>query len=106
MKDEEYILCSAIHYNDGKEHVHQPKNIAEGIVIAGRRHHNCITTLAALMGDGYDKKLAGRDGQGFLTNTDRFVTRKEAYIIAEKAQQLLHRMHDKTNPILISEDVW
>ena len=106
MEDKEYILCSAIHYNDGKEHVHQPKNITSGIVIAGRRHHNCITTLSALVGDEYDKKLAGRDAQGFITNTDRFVTRKEAYIIAEKAEQLLHNMHDKTNPILISEDVW
>ncbi len=105
-KLKEYILCSAIHYNDGKQYVHQAKNITVGIVVAGRRHHNCITTLSALLGDQYDKKLAGRDVQGFLTNTDRYVTRKQGYVIALRAGQLLHNMHDKINPILISEDVW
>lgn len=104
--NKEYILCSAIYYDDGKEHVHQPKNITIGIVVAGRRHHNCITTLSSLIGADYDKKLAGRDGQGFITNTDRFVSRKEAYVIAKEAGQLLHNMHDKTNLILVSEDLW
>lgn len=27
------ILCAAIHYNDGKERVHQPKNIKRRIIM-------------------------------------------------------------------------
>ena len=47
----EYILCSAIWIDDGvTTYVHQPKNIKQGFVVAGRRHHNCITTLAMLQG--------------------------------------------------------
>lgn len=97
------ILCAAIHIKDGKEHVHQPKNIKDGFVICGRRHHNCYYTLSLMFGD---KNLVGRDGQGFVTSDDRFVGRKEAYLIAKEAGQLLHDLHDQSNPILISEDVW
>lgn len=101
----ERILCSAIHVKDGKKHEHQPKNIDSGFVVCGRRHHNCFYTIS-LMGNPEYKNMAGRDGQGFLTNTDKFVSRKEAYLIAKEAGQLLHNLHDISNPILISEDVW
>jgi len=40
----EYILCAAIWCNDGKKHVHQPRNVPKGFVIGGRRHHNCFIT--------------------------------------------------------------
>lgn len=39
---EPYIICAAVHYNDGNNYPHQPINIGSGIVIAGRRHHNCF----------------------------------------------------------------
>jgi hypothetical protein len=29
----EYILCSAIYFNDGKNHTHQPKNIDEVLLL-------------------------------------------------------------------------
>jgi len=100
----EYILCAATHYDDEKKHVHQPKNIKTGVVVAGRRHHNCIATANIL-----NKELAQtcKKGsiQGFLTNTDRFVDRFEAYQIAEKAKQLLTKSK-ATVPMLLSEDVW
>jgi hypothetical protein len=99
------ILCSAIHVKDGKKYEHQPKNIDLGFVVCGRRHHNCSYTIS-LMGNPEYKNMAGRDGQGFLTTDDRFVSRKEAYLIAKEAGQLLHNLHDISNPILISEDVW
>ena len=105
MENKEYIICSAIHYDDGKEYVHQP-NVITGIVVAGRRHHNCIMTIATLMDGKHDVKLVSRDAQGFLTNTNRFVSRKEAYVIAKEAGQLLHNMHDETNLILCSEDIF
>lgn len=39
---EEYIICSAIHFDDSKEHVHQPVNIKSGYVVCGRRHHSIL----------------------------------------------------------------
>jgi len=109
----EYILCSAIHFNDGIEHEQQPDNIFDGFVVTGRRHHNCYATLAAIE-KSIDlqeriKQLitkTDRDRQGFVTNLNRFVDRKEGYQIALNAGQLIHNMHDKSNPILISEDLY
>jgi hypothetical protein len=111
MDSKEYILCSAIHYNDNNIYKHQPKNITTGIIICGRRHHNCISTLVNLKGKENIidiKKHLGRDSQGFLTNTDRFVSRLEAAKIAIAAEQLLYpRAFNPDNRIgLISEDVW
>jgi hypothetical protein len=81
----EYILSAAIHYNDGNKHEHQPKNIEQGVVIGGRRHHNCFMTLFALKGkDGYEKKSIT---QGFITSFDRFVDRVEGAKIAHAAKQ-------------------
>lgn len=90
--DKEYILCAANHYDDGIEHHGMPKNIKTGFVICGRRHHNCIAMFALMVGFPYDEnglKLMNTEEQGFLTNTDRFVDRKEALEIAEAANQLL-----------------
>lgn len=104
----EYIICAAVHYHghdykiyDAKAHL--PKNISEGIVICGRRHHNCITVMYELTGVPTRRESST---QGFMTSTDRFVNRAEAYAIAKEAGQLLHDAHDKTNLILISEDIY
>lgn len=81
----EYILCSAIHYDDGKEHNHQPKNIKSGFVISGRRHHNCINTLGMiypLPHNDYVVLLKRSSTQGFLTSFNRFTNREEAAQIA------------------------
>ncbi len=82
----EYIICAANHYKDGIEHHAQPKNIESGFVICGRRHHNIINTLASVFG-----KDCGdiNNIQGFITNTDRFVGRQEAYKIAFEADQII-----------------
>lgn len=88
----EYILCAANSYRDGKKHEHQPKNIIDGFVVCGRRHHNCINTFAQIVGFPYTPlgaRIRGTEVQGFLTNTDRFVTRKEAYKIAFEANQII-----------------
>ena len=105
MNREEYILCAANHYNDEKKHEHQPKNIETGFVICGRRHHNCIMTFAIMVGFPYDEnahKLMATEIQGFLTNTDRFVTREEAANIAILANQV----QDETIIELFSEDLY
>lgn len=83
----EYILCSAIYFNDGVKHVHQPKNIDTGFVVCGRRHHNCFATFNAI-GVSKPKRIERMDEvQGFLTNTDRFVDRVEGAEIAYASGQ-------------------
>lgn len=97
----ERILCAAVHFDDGKARVHQPTNIATGIVICGRRHHNCFAVAAE---QGWcDPTQYWRDSrgtrpksvQGFLTSADRFVDRAEAARIARAAGQV--------NPVLVAE---
>jgi len=102
---EEYILCSAIWFNDNKNHEHQPKNVSNGFIVCGRRHHNCFIT-AFILND--EKKIISKMNkanrkiiQGFLTNLDRFVDRKEAGKIAFKANQI-----SKTTDCLMSEDLY
>lgn len=106
QKDKQYILCSAIHFDDGKEYVHQPKNIKSGFVLCGRRHHNIFAQLLAL---GVEEKdytpPQCHVKQGFLTNDDLFVTRKEAYYIAVNSGQLL-TPETPDNPTIQSEDLW
>ena len=87
----ERILVAANHYDDGIEHHGMPRNIKTGFVVCGRRHHNCIAMFALMVGFPYDErglKLMNTEEQGFLTNTDRFVTRLEALEIAKNANQL------------------
>ena len=92
MENKEYILCAANHYDDGKKHVFKPRNIESGFVVCGRRHHNCISTFAQIVGFPYTEDGLGimrTEIQGFLTNLDRFVDRLEALEIARNANQLL-----------------
>ncbi len=101
--DNEYILCAAIWFNDGiTTNVHQPKNIETGFVICGRRHHNCIATISILVKD-YKRDPKIRSIQGLLTNTNRFVDRKEALEIAINSGQVKERGNRTT---LFSEDLW
>jgi hypothetical protein len=88
----EYILCAANHYNDGIENDHSCKNIKTGFIICGRRHHNCISIFAKMVGFPYDEKgleLMRTEKQGFITNTDRWVDRLEALKIAKESNQLI-----------------
>lgn len=100
----EFIICAAIHFLDGKNHNHQPKNVTTGFVIAGRRHHNCYLTLSIIKDDETTMKL--KNVQGFITSTDRFVDRKEAYEIAKREGQLFSGILHDDNPILISEELY
>lgn len=111
----EYILCAANFYNDNLKHPHTPKNIEVGFVICGRRHHNCISIFAQLMrffeDNGYNEvamKIRKTEIQGFLTNTDRFVNRKEAYKIAFEADQIVgpNKGYSENSIGLTSEDLY
>lgn len=93
----EYVICAAIHFKDGKNHQHQPKNIESGFVICGRRHHNCF--MAKSLSEYSEAKGIGV--QGFLTSKDRFLDRKEAGQLAYEQKQI-----DRPTDCLFSEDIY
>jgi hypothetical protein len=100
----EIILCAANHYEDGKNHPHQPNNITSGFVICGLRHSNCITIFSIMVGFPYDDNamvIKKTERQGFLTSENRFVEREEAAQIAIEAGQIKqHKI------VLYSEDLY
>lgn len=95
---EEYIICSAIHYDDdGTIYKEQPTNVKTGIVVTGRRHNNCFYSLKQM--SLYDETKVTKENTiaGFLTNLDRFLNRKDAFVLAEKNEQLLMpELHHKS----------
>ena len=99
-----YIICAAIWFKDGNKYSHQPRNIESGLVVCGRRHHNCFLTAFELNGG---KKIEGlseanaKAVQGFLTSDDIFVDRKEGGQIAFDAGQTA-----KLTECLFSEDLY
>ncbi|MHB8871643.1 MAG: hypothetical protein ACYC5G_04275 [Candidatus Doudnabacteria bacterium] len=97
----QYILCAAIYYNDGKKREHQPKNIETGIVVCGRRHHNCIMTAIEF---GKSAKQYPTE-EGFITSKDKFVNREVALEIAKRANQILDLSKVRGN-VLYSEDLY
>ena len=102
----EYILCSAIYFNDGKKHIHQPNNIDTGFVVCGRRHHNCFASFKA-MGLTKPERIERIDEvQGFLTNTDRFIGREEALELTRGNGQILESRDYEGKKWLYSEDLW
>lgn len=97
------ILCAAVWIAEPKIYQCQPKNIESGIVVSGRRHHNCYATLDALnpslLRNALDNKYPVIEG--FLTDGDVFVTREIGANIAYNAGQI----PDKIN-LLISENLY
>lgn len=110
-RPKEFIICAANHYNDGVVRNHGPKNIERGFVTSGRRHHDCIQTFADIVGFPYNevgKTIMQTEIQGFLTNTNRFVDRKEAYKIAFEADQIYgpNKGQSENSIGLTSEDLY
>lgn len=98
----ERILCAAIWYNDRNVYPAQPKNIQEGYVWCGRRHHNIISLRKQVTGFGTYRDSSV---QGFITSVDRFVDREEAMMIAVLANQIIPR--EGASPTrLLSEDLY
>ena len=68
------------------------------------RHHDVIRMIAQLNGVGID----GPDIQGFLDDKENFLDRRQAYIHAKEANQVLRKvdpgMYDGS--VLYSEDLW
>lgn len=101
----EHILIPAIYYDDGVHHIDQPININRGYVVLGYRHRHC-ESIKTLLNPTYDKDKTVDENKGFLTSHNRFVNRKEAFIIAKERGQIIHNATDMSNPILVSEDLY
>lgn len=87
----EFILCSAIKLQDDN-------------IISGYRHSDCIDTAKEYVQQGITRDNCVC---GFLTSKNRFVTRKEAFTIAKKMNQIWHKLHDGIDEnILVSEDLY
>jgi len=104
---QEQIICSAIWYKSQPTAKLMPININCGIVLCGHRHPHIIYQMLALTGlrtVQFGDNAAGDHEQGFLTNLNRFVDRKEAWIIAEQANQIINVSGGKGT--LYSEDIY
>jgi hypothetical protein len=60
----EKVICAAVRASNGK-------------IVRGHRHNDAIRALQAM--PGYESEQPRGDDQGFVTSTNRFVNRKEAY---------------------------
>jgi hypothetical protein len=107
--EKEYIICAAIWYKELATQNYLPKNIKEGIVVCGHRHHNCIDTvksLSSLRTVKISPDGVGESIQGFLTNSNRFVDRLEALEIAKAADQVDANNLGNPRVGLFSEDLY
>lgn len=105
----EKIICSAIWFKDGVKRTHQPVNVDSGIVVCGHRHGHCFVILHELFPDRR-YIIMNKDGkttiQGFLTNLNRFVDRKDAAFIAINANQIIRPFGIFDKNYLYSEDIY
>lgn len=130
LKEEECILCAAIHYDNGLEYnFHYNYGVKTGFVLCGYRHPHIISVLPTnpywlknkfndgdkeviqkyeelLVKYGWQEDSLTRCNtiQGFITNKGRFVNRKEAFQIALVAGQIDEDAG--VNKELFSEDLY
>lgn len=107
MVDREYILCAAVWYPEIPlkkviPHNVLPFNCDRGLVFCGWRHGQCIYTAVSIT--GLRQCESGESIQGFLTNKNKFVTREEAWIIAERENQIIKQSGG--HGTLYSEDLY
>lgn len=103
-EERERILCAAIWYKEYGLSQHQPINIEKGFVMCGHRHSSIIGQCAALT--ELKQSEMGVIVQGFLTDKNRFVDRKEALKIAEREKQIIHNVPIDSEIGLTSEDIY
>lgn len=88
----EIIICAAVRASDG-------------YVFRGQWHATAMYAPFGLQGmPAYEDERPHGDDQGFVTSLNRYVTREEAWDIAEKAGQLNDRPNKKRG-YLFSEDI-
>lgn len=115
-RNQEFIICAAIHLDDGKHYTDPPANMETGLVICGRRHSNCYAIAEVTLYPNWKANrdqakirtlLLNRKCHGFMTSKNRFVNREVGYEIAAAADQLILGDYQKTYPkMLTSEDLY
>lgn len=112
-KQQEIVLCAAIWYKELDTIGHRdlegerdnlrvqrlPINCDRGMVFCGHRHLQAMRTMNSIT--GLSDHQAGESVQGFLTNYNRFVDRKEGGAIAFAAGQT-----DTLKLHMFSEDLY
>lgn len=105
----EKILCAANWYkelpliiNSIPSELLRPVNCDSGVVFCGHRHPHCLYQMVVMTGKAQHE--AGEEIQGFLTNKNRFVDRKEAAIIALSSGQIAKLNFSSDS--LYSEDLY
>ena len=91
-------MCAATWFKEQPTAHFLPKNIDIGVVIGGINHTQILHIANALLGNVQYQQ--GKQEYGFLTSTNRFIDRKEAYVIAKEQGQLNRYSHGE---ILYSE---
>lgn len=104
----EYIIASAIHYDNGIEYPYQDiYGIKTGFVLCGFRHPMIIGILSTTFFSNIKWKCSkaqnNKTHQGFITLYGRFVDRQEAYKIAIACNQI---KSDHLEGTLYSEDIF
>lgn len=94
----EKVLCAAIWFDDGCKHVHQPYNIHTGFVLGGWRHGSILSSAKAAL----ISTPAKFQTQGFLTDKNRFLDRKQALDLVKETGQCTPEFDDE----LYSEDLY
>lgn len=94
----EYVMCAAIHVDDGVHYLYQPYNIDTGIVLCGWKHPGIFQQIALLRMPDSSKVTSG-----FLTTKNRFLTREEAYALVKETGQLKQPL---IGSVLTSGDLW
>lgn len=87
------IVCAAMKYGD--------------IIIPSIRHWDEIAgTIVSKIGEAYGYLPTEQIIQGFLDSQGNFLTRKEAWVVAEAANQIRNRVPNDTNIGLNSENLY
>lgn len=90
MDNSEKVICAAVRIGRGN---------SEPIIIGGLRHGDCIKTAI----NTNSCKLVRMNMMGFITSKNRFVDRREAYLIAVNAGQVKAKAGKDS---LYSEDLY
>lgn len=92
---EEFIICAAIKHED------------TGKIFYGHRHYHCLEASNGELSWTLNRQQIMKINriQGFITNTNRFVNREEALIIALKNNQVLDKNEIRGSK-LYSEDLY
>ena len=97
----EYILCSAIKRINPRDCVRHYHNSDLYDIELGYRHCDILARFK-------EEVCTDADSQGFFTSRNRFVDRKEAFLIAYQANQIPISLYDERGKEgkLFSEDLY